>query len=59
MAVKAVNNLVGPNKIISTLLVFSAYLWLTEMDPLSPSITKRMEAIYIAIKEVHCLHTER
>ena len=59
MAVKTVNNLTGPNGIIPTLLVFGVYLWLTEMDPLSPSVTKRTEAIYIVIKEVRCLYIER
>ena len=59
IAVKAVNNLAGPNKIIPTLLVFSAYPRLTEMDPLFPSVTKRTEAIYTATKEVHRLHIER
>ena len=59
MAIKAVNNLAGPNKIVPTLLVFSAYLWLTKIDPLSPSVTKRTEAIYIATKEVRRLHIER
>jgi hypothetical protein len=29
------------------------------MDPLSLSITKRTEAIYIAIKEVCCLYAEK
>ena len=29
------------------------------MDSLSPSVTKRTEAIYIVIKEVRCLHAER
>ena len=59
MAIKAVNNLAGPNGIIPTLLVFGVYLWLTKIDPLSLSITKRTEAIYIVIKEVCCLYTER
>ena len=59
MAVKAVNNLTGPNRIIPTLLVFSIYLQLIKMDPLSLSITKRMEAICIIIKEVRRLYTER
>ena len=59
MAVKAVNDLVGPNGIVPTLLVFSAYLWLTKMDPLSLSITKKTEAICIATKEVRRLYTER
>ena len=59
MAIKAVNNLVGPNRIVPTLLVFSTYLWFTEMDPLSLSVTKRTEAIYIVTKEVYRLYIER
>ena len=59
MAVKAINDLAGPNRIIPILLVFSIYLWLTEMDPLSLSITKRTEAIYTVIKEVHYLYIKR
>ena len=59
MAVKAVNDLVGPNRIIPTLLVFSAYLQLTKMDPLSLSVTKRIEAIRVATKEVRRLYAER
>ena len=59
MAIKAVNNLARPNGIIPTLLVFSAYPRLTEMDPLSLSITKRTEAIYTATKEVRRLYAER
>ena len=59
MAVKAVNNSVGPDGIVPTLLVFSAYLRLTEIDPLSPSVTKRAEAICAATKEVCHLYAER
>jgi hypothetical protein len=59
MAVKAVNDSAGPNGIIFTLLVFGAYPQLTEMDFLSLSVIKRTEAIYIVIKEVRCLYTER
>jgi hypothetical protein len=59
MAVKAINNSAGPNRIISTLLVFSTYPRLIKMDPLSLSIIKRTEAIYIATKEVRCLYTKR
>ena len=59
MAVKAVNDLAGPNRIIPTLLVFSVYPRLTKMDPLSLSITKRIEAIYVATKEVRRLYAER
>ena len=59
MAVKAINDLAGPNRIIPTLLVFSVYLRLTKIDPLSLSITKRIEAIRAAIKEVRRLYVER
>ena len=59
MAIKAVNDLVRPNGIIPTLLVFSAYPRLTKIDPLSPSVTKRIEAIYTATKEVCRLYIER
>ena len=59
MAVKAINNLVGPDSIIPTLLVFSTYPQLTKIDPLSPLVTKRVEAIYIVTKEVCYLYVER
>ena len=59
MAIKAINYLAGPDGIIPTLLVFSIYLWLTEIDPLSLSVTKRVEAIYVATKEVCRLYAER
>ena len=59
MAVKAVNNLVRPNRIIPTLLIFSVYPQLTKMDPLSLSVTKRTEAIYAVTKEVCCLYIEK
>jgi hypothetical protein len=59
MAVKAVNDSVGPNGLVPTLLVFRAYPRLTEMDPPSPSVTKRAEAIRAATKEVRRLHAVR
>ena len=55
MAVKAINNLAGLDRIILTFLVFGAYPRMTEIDALLLSITKRAEAIRIAIKEVYCL----
>ena len=33
MAIKAVNNIVGPDGIVPTLLVFGAYPRMTDMDP--------------------------
>ena len=59
IAVKVINDLVGPDGIIPTLLVFGAYPQLTKIDPLSPLVTKRVEAICAATKEVHCLYAER
>jgi hypothetical protein len=59
MAVKAVNDLAGPNGIIPTLLVFRAYPRLTKDSPLSPSLTKRAKAIHKATKEVRRLLAER
>ena len=59
MAVKVINNMAGPNSIIPILLVFGAYLRLTKIDPLSLSVTKRVEAICAATKKVCCLYAER
>jgi len=38
MAIKAVNDSAGLNRLIPILLVFSAYPWITNNSPLSPSI---------------------
>jgi hypothetical protein len=59
MAVKAINDSAGPDGIVPTLLVFGAYPRLTELDPPSPSVTKRAEAICAATKEVRRLYAER
>ena len=55
MAVKAINNLAGPDRIVPTLLVFRVYPQITKIDALSLSVTKRAKAIRIATKEVCCL----
>jgi hypothetical protein len=55
MTVKAINNLAKLDRIIPTLLVFRAYPQITKMNVLLLSITKRAEAIHIAIKEVYYL----
>jgi di/tripeptidase len=59
MAVKAVNDSAGPDGIVPTLLVFGSYPRMTEMDPPSPTIAKRAEAIRAATKEVRRLHAKR
>jgi hypothetical protein len=38
MAIKAVNNTTGPNKLVPILLVYRAYLQISNLDPLAPSI---------------------
>jgi hypothetical protein len=38
MAFKAINNSIGLNGLILTLLVYSAYPRITKNDPLSPTI---------------------
>jgi di/tripeptidase len=55
IAVKAINDLAGPDGIVPTLLVFGAYSRLTEIDPPSPLVTKRAEAICVTTKEVRRL----
>jgi hypothetical protein len=39
MAVKAVNNTTSPNELVPTLLVYRAYLRISNLDPLTLSIT--------------------
>jgi hypothetical protein len=45
MAVKVYNNLIGLNSLVPTLLVFRAYPYMLDIDSLTPSIIKRVEAI--------------
>ena len=59
MAVKAINDTAGLDGLVPTLLVFGAYPRMTDMDPPSPSVTKRAEAIRVAMKEVRQLKAER
>jgi hypothetical protein len=55
MAVKAINDSAKPDGIVPILLVFGAYPRLTEIDPFSPLVIKRAEAICITTKEVRRL----
>jgi hypothetical protein len=38
MAIKAVNDTAGPNGLVPILLVYRAYLWISNLDPSAPSI---------------------
>jgi hypothetical protein len=52
MAVKAVNNTAGPNGLVSTLLVYGAYLRISNLDPSAPSIIDRAIVIREAMSEI-------
>src|SRR5271169_5652552 len=52
MAVKAVNNTAGPNGLVPTLLVYRAYLRISNLGPPAPSITERAAAIRNAMAEI-------
>ena len=52
MAVKAVNNTAGPNRLIPTLLVYGAYLRISKLDPPTPSVIDRVAIIRKVIAEI-------
>ena len=52
MAVKAVNNTTSPDGLVPTLLVYGAYLRISNLDPLTPSITERVAVIRKAIAKI-------
>ena len=52
MAVKAVNNTAGLNGLVPTLLVYRAYLKISNLDPPALSITERAAAIQKAMAEI-------
>ena len=52
MAIKAVNNTAGPNGLVPTLLVYRAYLRISNLGPPTPSITERAAAIWKVIAEI-------
>jgi predicted ATP-grasp superfamily ATP-dependent carboligase len=55
MAVKVVNDIAGLNGLIPTLLVFSAYPRLTELNPLNTFIRSRVTIIKRAINALYKL----
>ena len=52
MAFKAINNFIGFNSLIPTLLVFRAYLYIVKSNIPNPIVIKRVVALKKAIKEV-------
>ncbi|KAI0993907.1 hypothetical protein K3495_g14277 [Podosphaera aphanis] len=59
MAVKALNDTVGPNGLTPTLLVYGTYPKMSSIDPPAPSIQERASAIAKAMSEVRKLHAQR
>ena len=59
MAFKAINNTTGPNRLVPTLLVFGAYLRMTELDAPSPTITQCANVVRKAMAEIRKLRAER
>ena len=52
MAVKAINNTAGLDGLVPTLLVYGAYLRISNLDPPTLSITERAAIIRKAIAEI-------
>jgi len=52
MAVKAINNTTGPNGLVPTLLVYRAYLRISNLGPPTLSITEQVAIIRKAIAKI-------
>jgi len=52
MAVKAVNDTTGPDGLVPTLLVYRAYLRISNLGPPAPSITERAAIIQEVMAEI-------
>jgi hypothetical protein len=52
MAVKAVNDTTGPDRLVPTLLVYGAYLRISNLDSSAPSVIDRAAVIQKAIAEI-------
>jgi hypothetical protein len=59
MAIKAINDITGPDSLVLTLLVFSTYLQMTTTDTLSLMVTERGKAITKAMKQIAELYAKR
>jgi hypothetical protein len=59
MAVKAVNNTAGPDGLVPTLLVYGAYLRMTNLDPSAPFIIDRAVIIRKAMLEIAKLRAKQ
>ncbi len=59
MLIKAINNIVGLDRLTPTLLVFRAYPCLTSMDTLAVLIIKRAAVIKLTMADIQKCHAVR
>src|SRR6266700_6513220 len=59
MAFKAINNSIGPNSLIPTLLVFRAYPYIVESNTPNPIVISQAAALKKAIEKVKKFRAER
>jgi hypothetical protein len=59
ITIKAVNNIIGPDGLVLTLLVFSTYSQMTITNTLSLTVIERGKAIIKAIKQIAELYIKR
>ena len=52
MAIKAINNTAGPNRLVPTLLVYRAYPKISNLGPPAPSIIERAAVIQKAMAKI-------
>ncbi len=52
MAFKAINNTIGPDGLVPTLLVYSTLPWMVEYDAPSLTVTQRSAALKKAMAEI-------
>jgi hypothetical protein len=58
MAIKAINDTAGPNRLVPTLLVYRAYLRINNLDPPAPFIMEQVAVIRKVIAEIVKLQTK-
>lgn len=59
MIVKVIDDTAGPDGLVPTLLVFGTYPRMHDLDPPSPSIVQRSEAIRKTMEDVRKIRAER
>ena len=52
MAIKAINNTTSSNGLVPTLLVYKAYLKISNLNPSAPSVMDRAAAIQKAMAKI-------